>query len=959
MKANYFLRKLLLIVLIFSASGLTTSCTNTRYALKLLEKKKFKPATAILNRSLAKDSINAQAKYVYSLMYTDTAYHQYHIDTAYAYILDAATDLTQPDTAAKQQILLKKLWVDSTTIASQKLRVDSLAFARAAAQHTVESYQYFLDRFSTAAQYDTAVGLRNALAFEKVRQANTYQAYQKFMETYPDAVEFNEAKEHYNMLVFRDKTQAGTLESYLQFLVNFPETPYRTLAEKEIFEISTVENTLESYEVFIRRFPNSIHAKKAIDFLYHLYKTNHNPADFLERYDPLPFADSLREVIALENEILIPFYENKKYGFFDSKGEVVIPTQYDGIAEEYFCHGVTNDFVKTSIASEEGNLSLLLTKDNQRIFGTSVNPDLSVIEAASATLTDLGGGLVEVTNNGQHTLVHKSGLMVLDTPEGGRYEGIELMPVSSSDKEDENHPPYQFIKFQLKGKWGLSTFAGKALLEAVYDDIELMEEFVMLTKNEKIAVTNREALFAKADNQPLPLSFIYEDIAMVDDTHLIAYTERQETVLNDQLQVIVPLADHTIIRPLRTSAQMDKYWLIRKKDASRQYYLFSRNSREAGNTHYEQAYYDDRWLAFKADNKFILFDFYKNRQSTETYDSVKILSKNFVLLFPDFARSPDSVTIVFQNQKKVNVASSDKKQTVFFRLLRPRGMAEGSETSQYLLIDDHSREKQIYNDKGEVVFSSDFDEVSIEAPHLFVIEKNGKKGLIDSLGNTLLSTRYQGIGNYADGILAVLDRGKFGLYKYDTKEHIKPLYDAILKVYYPEADSIEGLFIAKKKGKTGLINAEDKVLIPFDFEEIRYWTDSTALVKDEAFWKIYQFRSQQDTKMAAEEKVLFDKIIDFDYIKSDPREIILRIYQEEGYGILSNLYGEVLGATYDDITLMADRNTGGQKDRIFLAEKYVSEADLYIIIHLDASGNIIRRQALKPEDYDMVFCDRG
>ena len=101
----------------------------------------------------------------------------------------------------------------------------------------------------------------------------------------------------------------------------------------------------------------------------------------------------------------------------------------------------------------------------------------------------------------------------------------------------------------------------------------------------------------------------------------------------------------------------------------------------------------------------------------------------------------------------------------------------------------------------------------------------------------------------------------------------------------------------------------------------------------------------------------FETIIE--YIKNDSKEIILRIYQAEGYGILSNLYGEVLGATYDDITLMTDRNTGGQKDRIFLAEKYVKEADLYIIIHIDASGEIIRRQALKPEDYDMVFCDQG
>ncbi len=946
---------------------LAVSCVPGKKALVLIDQQKYDKAKVWLNKALAKDSINADAKYAYSLLYSDTAYQNYQLDSAYYYILSARSDFNQPDTTKKQKMLTGNVVTDSTLIQQQKVRIDSMAFRQATVTNTVAAYQRFLNNFPTALQVQEAVAQRNALAFKAAAQTNTYQAYEKFMATYPDAIQIDQARIRYNNLIFKEKTKEGTLDSYLTFLINFPDTPYRDQAEKAIFEISTADNMPQSYFTFVQRFPESTYTRRAVNMLYHLYKTTHKAQNFLTDYDDLPFADSLRNIMQSEADILIPFFENGRYGFFNSSGTVIAPARYDGMTPNYFCHGISDDFMHVVQGTAGQYQNMILTKDNRPIFTYTLNDDEDEPnQIAEKTVADLGSGMLKVWEKEGYLLIHKSGYSILESVDG--IEEIELCGEPTYSTRKSQAPPYQFIKFKQNAKWGLCAFSGKIILDPLYDDIDISENFALVEKKGRIAITNREKLLEKANNAPLPLSFIYEDVSLINENHVIAYEDELETVIDDLLNMVVPLAEHSVIRPVKVGEQSKPYWLLRKKVDEKQYYLYE-NEPVAEPVYYQKAYYDNRWLALKDRQQFKLIDFDDKQLKNETYDSVKILSENFVILFHNLENYPDSISVIFQNHKRIDLGppTGNKKQPqLLFRLLQAAGSSVGvkkKSASQYLLISNAAKEKQVYNTQGNLIFQGDFDNVTIEGTGLFVIESKGKKGLLDSLGNTLLGSKYQGIGNFDNGNLAVLDRSKFGLYNAGRRIFIKPAYDAILKSYQlDQGGTKQDLFIAKKNNKTGLINASDKVVIPFDYTEIKYWTDSSALVKNEEFWQILKFSSITGSKTPEKlYDISYTGILDFDYIKDTPNEIILRIYKKEGYGMLSNKYGEILGATYDDIVLMADRSSEEDitQNRVFLAEKYVTEADLYIIIHLDGSGKIIRRQALKPEEYDMVFCSKG
>ena len=61
-----------------------------------------------------------------------------------------------------------------------------------------------------------------------------------------------------------------------------------------------------------------------------------------------------------------------------------------------------------------------------------------------------------------------------------------------------------------------------------------------------------------------------------------------------------------------------------------------------------------------------------------------------------------------------------------------------------------------------------------------------------------------------------------------------------------------------------------------------------------------------------------------------------------------------MAPTYDGITLLGDT---AADNYLYLTEKYVPEADLYILIYLDAAGKLIRRQALTADQYDRLYCN--
>ena len=296
----------------------------------------------LLEKSIEKDTTNAGANYVYSLLFLTPRYPGYAIDTSYYFINEAISDFEIHD----EKIIanLEKLGINDSTLQLQKLEVESHAFRRAKAKQTIDDYNYFLIQFEGAIQSDSALAFRNEIAYDDAVRLNTYEAFQYFIHNYPDAEQIEASKTKYDELLYYTKTQDKRLESYVRFLKNNFHTPFRDTAEKNIFEISTADNDLDSYMTFIEQYPKSKMRRKALNLLYHCYKEHSSAAGFSNKFNILEEQDSLLKITHAEIGHLMPIFEMGKYGFSKLNGEKLIDFTFTKIKEDYYCGNIKEDF---------------------------------------------------------------------------------------------------------------------------------------------------------------------------------------------------------------------------------------------------------------------------------------------------------------------------------------------------------------------------------------------------------------------------------------------------------------------------------------------------------------------------------------------------------------------------------------------------------------------------------------
>ena len=955
-------RSQLLIYLVLFILG---ACNTPQQALKLTRKGQYQEARAKLDKALPKDTLNADNYYILSLLYTDTAYSDYNIDSSFYYVKRALADYEKTSVKTREK-LQQQIGLDSLALLSQKVRNDSLAFRRALSIDDVATYQAFIDQHSDSYQVPLAIANRNKLAYQATARIDTYEAYKAFMDTYPDAEEYPMAKERYNSLVFRKKTTAGDLESYISFLEAFPDSPYRPEAEKQILEITTAANRFEDYKRFIQQYPNSTHTPLAVNLLFHQYKEQRSADTFFTQYPDFPLLDSLKNANQMSTRMLAPVYEEGHYGLMNSEGNYVFTTDYDLIPSKYLCEGVEGDIVHMAQQGDDQILHQLKNKLGTLVheFSLPAEKNDSDRQFQEDYLLPVGGGLflTQETSDG-YILLHQSGKQLLPHVDmTSLLEDAELLAGPTTSEPQE--AVHQFIKYMVDGLWGLCTFTGRILLEPEYEDIETLGDFVVLYKNSRAAVTNRESFVKVANQMPLELSFLYEDVSLLDDQHLIAYTEDFESVIDVNLNVVVPLDRHNVIRKIENSDLQTAQWLLREDKVEAYvendsllnrtasvYYLYDKQQDRKKSTTYDEVFFSNNWLSLKNKEGFHFINLQQSNDQ-QMYDSVKLVGENFALLFKYFDEGKDSVTVLFPNERKLALASPEN---ISFLLLTPNG---GSRDREYLLIAPQQGPKEVWSQYGQRILMDKFTGLRIFGPGLFVVEKNRGKGLLDSLGNELVSFRYDEISNYQDGVLAVFQSRKFGAYDYETKTFISPEYEAAIRVYgRPVFNQIDSVFsqryIARKNGKYGIINNREMQRTGFDFDNVIYWNDTAALVQQDEVWSVHRV-SVSDLYDEEVDYTLYDAIEEYELLEAAEGENLYKIYKDGGYGILSNQRGEILAPTYDDIRLLGSIS---DPNSIFLAEKYVPEAELYIVIHLDTSGKIIKRQALTSDQYDLVFCE--
>lgn len=958
-RSRPFLRSAIALLL---SSSFLFSCGGVKSAFSRLQKQQYAKASAQLQKAVEKDTLPVAAYYGYSLLYSDSAYASYNIDTAYQYARQALT--AYPQLSEKRRTkLLRKLAIDTAQLQQQKLRIDSLAYARATVQDSLPTYQRFLTDFATAPQVPAAIIRRNELAYDSIRQVDTYPAYKFFMDTYPEAAQYPQAKERYNTLAFQELTEEGNIASYLRFLKTYPNSPHRPQAERAIYEISTADGQLPSFARFARQYPSSAPARPAVNTLYHLYRSAYPPRNFLQDFPGLPYADSLRQAIRTEDRTLAPVLEPLGFNFVDPQGTPLSDARYDFLPEDYLCKGILTDFVHAARQKNQQLQHEILTKTGQLVF--SFVEDFSPTDSAEGrldeTVVDQEAGLLVISANGRFWVMHQGGHPVITAEE----QVVEIELVSSDDAASQPWPvPYQFIKFRADNQWGLKTFSGRTLLEPAYAAVDAYGPFVVLERDGLLAVTNRKRILENT-RVPLSLRFRYDDVAALGDDFLLVYRGNQEGVLDDQLNEVVPLKPHQVVRHFFNDSLATDYWLLKHTDTLQQviedtlrtstqttYSLYEPESPSPDTLRYQRAFYNDRWLALQHQKKFWLID----SGQKEAYDSVQILGGHFVLTVPEAASRNDSITVrLASGQRRRFSRQSESLPT--FRLLRTKGILPTNQLREFLWIDSGTEPAAIINSQGETILKQPLTGATVYPQGLIVTEQGRQQGLVDSLGNELLPARYEGIGNYeAPGILSLFDKKKFGLYLYPSGITLKPIYESALTRYSGADSAAQWRFVAKNNGKYGIVTATNERLTPFAFERVVYWNDTSALVKVDGRWLIYRLTPTTQWSSLNPDNVLYDNIADFSFFRqgNNQPEQLLRIYAQPGYGVLSSQRGEVLAPTYDGITLFGDVT---EDDYLYLTEKYVPEADLYIMIYLNAAGKLLKRQALTAEQYDRLYCN--
>ena len=238
---------------------------------------------------------------------------------------------------------------------------------------------------------------------------------------------------------------------------------------------------------------------------------------------------------------------------------------------------------------------------------------------------------------------------------------------------------------------------------------------------------------------------------------------------------------------------------------------------------------------------------------------------------------------------------------------------------------------------GSRMFQLDFDEIEYFGNQIFMITRNGKKGLVSSEGKSVLPVDYSAIVSTQKDYASLFKDKKFGLIDLENGGLIKPLFERNVKPFRDD------LFIAYRDGYFGFIDGDSKPLGKFDFEEILEWNDSTALVKRNFQWMIYNWHTG---------KVELSKIRDYRMVLNTEEEKIMIIHQENSYGVVSNKDGMVIPSTFSDIV-----NIGSDEEPLYFTEKNIEEAGIYVVIYYSKQGKLLRRQVFEKEEYEKIYCE--
>jgi len=759
-------------------------------------------------------------------------------------------------------------------------------------------------------------------AYRRSRVLHTLEHYKFFLDQFPGAAATDSVIYHRNTLAFKKAAEVNTYESYRDFMYTYPDARQideaRKRYEQLLFRSKTSDGRLETYIRFLKNNKDTPHRAEAELNIYHIVTAN-NAVDgymwFLNEYpNSVHRSRAVNYLYHLYKEKSGPQSFLNRFDFARRNDSLVQVVQAEqqcmvpvfennnyGFMDQ---HGYTLiDYLYDSINNTLlcGNIRTdvieIMDENNPMIVNRLGEV---VYRGKYDEMEDLGYGLLRIREADKYGLIHKSGKVMLETD----FDGIERLGSA-------------FIKINIGGIWGLVSYSGKQILPVRYNAITSENEFVFVERNGRFAVSNVNTLKKQVEGYEPSLFFAYDDYMMMDDNHVLAFVDDSEVLIDDKLESKSKTENHEI-------HSFFDGWLVKVPTGYRVYdlifYPLSDNV-------YSETLKNNRNLAIKKQGKWAVYQLNEPFPESFSYDSVRFLSEHITLLMKG-----DTVWAEFKQDTLMDISGYES-----VRVLQPQlsGVSLDS-IPQYLLV-EQERELWVYNQQGTRIIQGRYDEVTPLGKIYLAVKRNNKVALYHRSGQELLGMHYDAIGNYERGFVSTLANGKFGIYNYHRKIMLRPRHSKILRPYN------QYYYISAEEGKQGIINLDNAFISDDRFSQVQYWNDTSALVQLEEMWGIYDLKNQV---MAYKDIKLFE------WIKNERNNKLLLITKASGTGVLSSTDGELISPTFNDVY-----NVGTIEQPVFFAEKFIKEADFYIVIYYQHDGAIARKQVFSEEEYWKIYCE--
>lgn len=527
----------------------------------------------------------------------------------------------------------------------------------------------------------------------------------------------------------------------------------------------------------------------------------------------------------------------------------------------------------------------LLVKNGSKNHIVNKNGSV-VIEELDAYENLTSGAALVWTKDGIY-LYHKSGFRILET-------AVDEASVLAG----------RWIRVKKNGKWALVSFSGSLITDFEFSDIRLEGKFWVFERDQLLAVYTEEHIERDLNEEGLDLEFKFEELELVSENMLIGFRDDRECMLDDRLNFLVPWGIYEI-NPDESG------WYLKTTGG---YRLYNHSEQDIMNQVHPYLETNAGWLALKTTADWMLISRSQNLEPSRGYDSLKLLND-----FCAFSTTGEERKLIFSNGEEKKITNENVKS--FFN------------QPNYLLIDGEEF-KTVVDSIGVERVKGIFDEITFFNDTLLKVKSKGKSGLVKLDGTYMLNLEFDAIDE-ENGLILSLKDGLIGCLDLENGTTISPKYESRI-------ERISSNYLVKQRGKFGLVNTKEDSVLSFSYDEIKYWNDTSFLVRNGTEWNFVNDR----------EEIMEEPVEFLSEVVSSGEEIIMKYVRGGKYGLLSNKNGFILSPEFTDIF-----NVGSVEEPVFFADQNLDKAGFHVVSYLNRAGELLLSKAYKKSEFDKILCD--